>query len=79
LPCPTVILTIGLLLTASGGIPLSLAVIPIRGGSSVGPPRHSWRSPPTTSCSRPAFYLCSQWQCNGSVRAGWRIEQEFAT
>jgi hypothetical protein len=32
LPCPTVILTIGLLLTVSGGIPLSLAVIPIAWG-----------------------------------------------
>jgi hypothetical protein len=31
-PCPTVILTIGLLLTVSGGIPLSLGVIPVAWG-----------------------------------------------
>jgi hypothetical protein len=32
LPCPTVLLTIGLLLTVPGGVPLTLAVIPIAWG-----------------------------------------------
>jgi hypothetical protein len=32
LPCPTVLLTIGLLLTVSGGVPLTLAWIPIAWG-----------------------------------------------